>query len=205
MSELANNNEVRALAYLLAAACCYLAGRRESRSHDRTRLDLFPAFWFITAGFLALMGLGRLSQLGELLAYLGRAEAREAGWYEARRPFQAAAIAVIAGGWFVVTAVAVWRVPERRRRYLPAAVLVFTLVCFVAVRAISLHQIDALLYNYPIAGVRLASLLELSGLAAASLAALFSPQFAAWLLARGVGVPPSSETLERPRSTEVRR
>lgn len=199
MSELANNNEVRALAYLLAAACCYIAGRRETRSHDRTRLDLFPTFWFITAGFLAVMGLLRLSQLGELLSYLGRAEAREAGWYEARRPFQAAAIAVISGGWFVVTATAVWRVPERRRRYLPAAMLVFTLVCFAAVRAISLHQVDSLLYNHPIAGVRVASLLELGGLGVTCLAALFSPQLAAWLLARGVGVAPSPARTGVPR------
>jgi hypothetical protein len=205
MSELANNNEVRAFVYLLAAACCYIAGRREAHSQDRSRLDLFPAYWFVTAGFLALMGFGRLSQLGELLGYFGRAEAREAGWYEARRPFQAAAIALIAGGWFLVTTTAVWRVPERRRRYLPAAVLVFTLVCFAAVRGISLHQVDALLYNHPIAGVRLASLLELGGLTVAGLAALFSPQLAAWLLARGVGVPAANETIERRRPNEVPR
>jgi len=202
VSEFANNNEVRGIVYLVAAVCCCIAGFRESRLSDRTRLDLFPVFWLATAGLLGLMGLFRISQLGELIVYLGRAEAREAGWYEARRPFQTAAVILIGSAWFVVTTISLWRVPERRRRYLPAAILVFTLVCFAAVRAVSLHQIDALLYNRSMVGVRLASLLEISGLSTVIFVALFSPQLAAWLLARKVGDPAANHPARRTAAIE---
>lgn len=66
--------------------------------------------------------------------------------------------------------VAIWRVPERRRRYLPAAIVVSSLICFAAIRMVSLHYVDALLYNHPIVGVRIGSIVEL-GLTTLALAA----------------------------------
>lgn len=66
----------------------------------------------------------------------------------------------VAAVWVVTVAVAVWRVPERRRRYLPTAVVVFTLVCFIGVRLISLHQVDALLHNSDIRGVTIGAAVE---------------------------------------------
>ena len=71
--------------------------------------------------------------------------------------------------------VAVWRVPERRRRYLPAALVVFTLVCFAGIRIISLHQVDTLLYNRPIRGVRIVAIVELTGVALTILATYWHP------------------------------
>jgi hypothetical protein len=63
--------------------------------------------------------------------------------------------------------VALWRAPERRRRYLPVALVVFTLMCYAGMRLVSLHQIDALLYHRELAGLKIDTVLELIGLGVA--------------------------------------
>jgi hypothetical protein len=106
------------------------------------------------------MAVGRASNVSDLLTDIGREQARSGGWYEVRRSLQAWVIGAVAAVWAVTVAVAVWRVPERRRRYLPTAVVVFTLVCFIGVRLISLHQVDALLHNRNIRGVTIGAAIE---------------------------------------------
>jgi hypothetical protein len=171
-----DSNWLRVIAYGVAAAACVHAGLRER--HRRPIVpsrDFWPTFWSITAALLAVMALGRAAEIGELVSEFGRREAREEGWYEIRREYQAAAVASIGAIWMVSVVVAVWRVPERRRRYLPAAVAVFSLVCFAGIRIVSLHQVDALLYNRPIRGVRIVAIVELSGIALAILTTYWHP------------------------------
>jgi hypothetical protein len=155
---------LRVLGYGVVAIACVVAGVVEQRRTPRGP-ELWPAFWFSTAVVLALMGLARAGDFGDLIAGVGRREAEEHGWYEVRRSYQAAAIGIVASIWAMVVIVAVWRVPERRRRYLPAAVVVVTLVCFAAARMISLHQVDSLLYRRDVAGVRVVAVIELALLA----------------------------------------
>jgi hypothetical protein len=126
-----------------------------------TSINIWPAFWFATAALLVAMTLGRASDAGDLLSDLGRRRASAEGWYEARRSLQAGVVGSIAAIWGIVVMVAIWRVPERRRRYLPTALAVFTLVCFAGIRMISLHQVDALLYNHDIGGVTIRAVIEL--------------------------------------------
>jgi hypothetical protein len=137
-----------------------LARRRADTSHR-----LWPGFWFATAVLLTTMTLARVSDSGELLADLGRQRADSQGWYGARRSLQAGVVGSIAAIWGIVVILAIWRVPERRRRYLPTALVVFTLVCFASVRVISLHQVDALLYNRNLGDVTIRAVIELSLLA----------------------------------------
>ena len=106
------------------------------------------------------MAVGRASNISDLVTELGRERARSGGWYDVRRSLQAWVIGAVAAGWAVTVAIAVWRVPERRRRYLPTAIVVFTLVCFVGIRLISLHQVDALLHNRDIRGVTIGAAVE---------------------------------------------
>ena len=106
------------------------------------------------------MAVGRASNVSDLLTELGRGRARSGGWYDVRRSVQAWVIGAVAAVWAVTVAVAVWRVPERRRRYLPTAVVVFTLVCFIGIRLISLHQVDALLHNRDVRGVTVGAVIE---------------------------------------------
>lgn len=157
-----NSNGLRVAAYTLASAAALLAWSREARRGER--VEVWPAFWLITAVTLGAMALGRALDLDALVTALGRSQSVAEGWYENRRRAQATVVGTIGVLWAAVVATALWRVPERRRRYLPAALVLFSLLCFAAIRLVSLHQVDAVLYRRDLAGVRIGSLAELAGI-----------------------------------------
>ena len=176
ISDWVDSNWLRVAAYGVAAAASLHAGVRELRRRPSAwSRDIWPTFWFLTAALLAAMAVGRAADLGGLVSEIGRREARDEGWYEIRREYQAAAVASIGAIWLVAVIVAVWRVPERRRRYLPPALVVFTLICFAGIRVVSLHNVDALLYNRPIRGVRIVAIVELFGILLAILSTYWHP------------------------------
>ena len=145
--------------YALGATTAFVLGavERHRRSSDSR---LWPTFWFATGALLLIMAFGRASNVSDLLTEIGREQARSDGWYEARRSLQAWVIGAVAAVWAVTIARAARRVPERRRRYLPTAIVVFTLVCFAGIRIISLHQVDTLLHNRDIRGVTVGATIE---------------------------------------------
>jgi hypothetical protein len=174
MAAALNSNWWQVVTYCLVGALAVGAAiweRHLLRTGDRR--DLWPFFWAMTAVVLLTMAIGHAGDFGDLIADYGRRSAYSDGWYETRRTAQTVAVGVVSAVWAVVTAVAVWRFPERRRRYLPMAVITFGLMCFAAIRVISLHQVDSLLYRRHIAGVRIGVLVELSGLVIAGAAILF--------------------------------
>lgn len=176
ISDWVDSNWLRVAAYGVAAAASLHAGVRDLRRRPTaSSRDIWPTFWFLTAALLAAMAVGRAADLGGLVSEIGRREAREEGWYEIRRGYQAAAVATIGAIWLVAVTVAVWRVPERRRRYLPPALVVLTLICFAGIRVVSLHHVDVLLYDRPILGVRIVAIVELAGIALATLSTYWHP------------------------------
>ena len=146
--------------YVLGGTTAVLLGVVERRRSGAADPHLWPTFWFATGALLLVMAAGRASNVSDLLTDIGRGRARSGGWYDGRRSLQAWVIGAVAAVWFVTVAVAVWRVPERRRRYLPPAIVVFTLICFIGVRLISLHQLDALLHNRDVRGVTIGGIVE---------------------------------------------
>lgn len=160
-----------------------LIGLAERRRNSVQGPRLWPTFWFSTGGLLLAMAVGRASNISSLLADLGREQARSGGWYDVRRSLQAWVIAAVAAVWAVTVVVAIWRVPERRRRYLPTAIVVFTLVCFVGIRLISLHQVDALLHDRDLGGVTVGAVIEV-GLLMLVIAVI------AWRIPRSDGARP---------------
>jgi hypothetical protein len=173
VGELADSNLVRVVGYLVVASACCLAGARELRS-GRRGTSLWPPFWFLTAAVFAVMAVGRATDLAEVVADVGRREAIAAGWYEGRRRYQVVVVGAFFAAWFVTVVAALWRVPERRRRYLPMALLTVTIGCFAAIRLVSLHQIDAVLYRRQIVGVNLGAVAELALLVLATALALWA-------------------------------
>ncbi|MAT06099.1 MAG: hypothetical protein CL424_13755 [Acidimicrobiaceae bacterium] len=168
------SNVVRIVGYLLVAVAMMAARRREARRVGDAE-GVWPGFWTATAVFVMAMAVGRALEAGDVVSSLGRSAAGESGWYDSRRPVQAAVVGIVGGAWFVVVAVALWRTPERRRRYLPVGLMVVTLAAFAAVRVISLHQIDSVLYRTDVGGVRVATLVELVLLALTGLATWWCP------------------------------
>jgi hypothetical protein len=170
-----DSNDIRVVGYVAVALLMLLARRRERRTPgDAT--GVWPTFWVVTCMFLLAMAVGRVVEAGDLLSSFGRSTAEERGWYTSRRPVQAAVVGTVSMLWFVIVAVALWRTPERRRRYLPAGLMVVTLAAFAGARIVSLHQVDSALYRTHVVGVRVATLTELGLLGLTGLAALWRPR-----------------------------
>ena len=163
---LVNSSWLRTSGYLLAATAALIAGRKELRSRS-VGSDSWPLFWFLAAGILLAMALTRGTDFAHLLPELGRRSAYSGGWYDQRRRLQAAVIVVLGAALIGAVAVALGWIPKNRRHYLPEATIVFALAGFAGVRLVSLHQVDVLLYNRRIEGVKVDAVIELTILAAA--------------------------------------
>ena len=159
-------DSLRLAAYLLAALATFYVGWRERAVPVSERRDgEWPVFMFLTTAVLLVMAVGVSGHLDDWIADIGRQRARADGWYDRRRELQAVVVGAVGAIWFVVTAVAIWRVPERRRRYLPLALVVFTTMCFAGVRLVSLHQIDVALHQRRVLGAEIGFVIETSLLA----------------------------------------
>jgi hypothetical protein len=168
-------NGVRVLGYLAVAVAAVFAGRREARRAVHNP-NLWPRFWYFTAGMFLVMAFGRMANVAEILTDLGREEALATGWYDRRRRYQAMACGFISVAWFVTVFISIWRVPERRRRYLPMALITFSIICFAGIRLFSLHHIDALLYRRQLAGAGVGAVMESLGLLVAFAATFWRPR-----------------------------
>ncbi len=135
------SDPLRLFAYCVLAAACVTAAYTAER---RTRLVL------IGVGALAiLLGLALTLDVVGAVADAGRRMADSKDWYGSRRPIQAAVIGVVAA-LGVLAVVLVWIASTRfvpELRTMPA--LLMGLLCFLVIRAISLHQIDAYLDRHP--------------------------------------------------------
>ena len=159
MAELIESATARGIGYLVLAVLALVLLGRE-RSVARPGQSLWPTFWLISAALLITMGIAQATSLGDFVTELGRERARNSGWYGDRRPLQAAVVGVVSAFWLIAVVGSVVFVPPRRRRYLPSVLAQLTLMCFAAVRMVSFHYVDAVLYRRDIGGVRVAWLTE---------------------------------------------
>ena len=110
--------------------------------------------------------------LGGWLAHAGRSTAANEGWYGGRRPIQAMVIVGIAA----LTLGAVFTLGLLTRgfgRVIRTVIVLFAaLVGFIAIRTISLHQVDAYLYHELVYGLPVGTLVESAIVAAMSLVLL---------------------------------
>jgi hypothetical protein len=172
-----NSNWWPAAASLAAALLALRAGLAErSRLAAGSTCDLLPAFWYATSAVLGVMAYAHAGDIGTLIADFGRRSSRSEGWYESRRAIQVVAVGVVATTWASLTFAAVLRFPERRRRYLPMLLVILSLMCFVAIRLVSLHHIDTVLYRTTVDGARIGVLIELAGLVFAAAMTFWQPR-----------------------------
>jgi len=172
LAGLLNSNGLRVAAYAVAALLCVAAAIRERTVSNNWRV---PAFWFAIAAIMFVLALSRLVELGPLISEEGRELAKQQGWYDERRAYQRRAVEAIAvAGSMVAAAGFIWLFAVPSRQYPLALIAVVFLVCYVLIRAISLHEVDTVLYDRPIEGIRINALLELAAIALLSVAALIA-------------------------------
>jgi len=125
-----------------------------------------PRFWLFAAGLFTLLGAAKLLNLQGLLMGSLRGLAKSQDWYADRRLPQLAFVVLVglltlgAAAGLAWMGAGKWR-RELRRHLLVAAGGVL-LLGFLAIRAVSLHQVDAILYATTVGGVRWNALIELA-------------------------------------------
>jgi hypothetical protein len=177
MVDVLDSSALRVVAYGVVALLTAVWGVRERRWIAVHRVDWWPPYWFTSAALLAILGVGRAGAIGDRISEIGREQARSGGWYDTRRTLQAAFVIAIAVVWFIGVIIAVLRVPPRRRRYLPHVILLSTIIALAAIRLVSLHQIDTVLYRRDVAGVRVVAIVELGLLAITALVTVVTARF----------------------------
>jgi hypothetical protein len=168
----ADSNGLRICGYVAVAILCFVAARRE----DRDAPGSWPPFWILTGFIFLAMAIGRAGDLADLMTEAMRERARSQGWYDRRRHVQGLVVAGLGCGWLISVLLALWRVPARRRRYLPMVVVVLTVGFYALIRIVSLHQVDGLLYRRRAVGVRYGTLIEFGLLGVAAACAIWTPR-----------------------------
>jgi len=155
------------IAYWITAGLCYRKASWLRRRWGTTRLS---AFWFALAFILLFLGLNKQLDLQTAITEIGKYVAREQGWYARRRELQklfifglgiAGASAWLSSYWLLRD---IWR-----RIWLAAAGLAF-LSTFIAIRAVSFHDIDQFL-GWQWSGIYANWMLELGGIGCVGIAA----------------------------------
>ena len=148
--------------YLGAAGLCAIAALVVGRRDERSWIEV--GAWLLLAGGLTAVVVLDILGVQQTAAAVGREAARSEGWYWNRREVQAAVVCCLglAFGAVVVLALVLLR-RHRIRNSVAAAVI---LGCFLAVRAVSFHYVDRVLYGELFGG------LEPNDIAEATLALL---------------------------------
>jgi len=152
------------LLFVIAALACFYAGQVSLRTSAgwSKRLATPATFWFLFGSTLLFLAIAKLAGLQQLLGSHLRDLAREDGLYDLRRPYQRLANYAVVG--FAVLAFVAGVVIWVKRWFvliLPLLVLV-VLLAFTAIRAISLHSVDTLLYRTDLWGMRVGALVEVT-------------------------------------------
>ena len=166
MVDLIDSSAVRASGYVVVALLAALAAFVDRSSPEQPHSRLWR-FSLLLAGFLSLLlAVASSGDLSDVLTGFGREQARSAGWYDTRRGAQAVVVVTLFALWCISVLVSIYAVPNRRRTYLPAVIGLFTLWGFVAVRLVSYHDVDTVLYSRHLGGARIVAVVEVSLLAA---------------------------------------
>jgi hypothetical protein len=201
------------------AACVYASGVLLAslvwRAH-RARSGLVhpaPRVWAAVMGLFAVLVVDELLDVEQLLSVVGHAAVGHSATYNARRPAQVLLLVCGSGVGALVTGALVWRVRRAGAVVVVTVAAALALVGLIAVRMVSLHQLDAVL-GWPlfgigphlgtsIAAVLVTSLLALTALELRTIAARRHAQEARAQAARRRTVP-SGRSTTKPSPTKVR-
>lgn len=164
---------ITTIAYLAAALLCVWAGTTSPVAVETRALDGPRAFWFTLGGIMLALAVNKQLDLQMWFWQTGRNFTRLHGLYGERRLIQfgsMGAIVALSLGVFIYLR---RRKLEPNRHFAIALFGVLFTFCFVIVRAISIHHVDAAL-GLHIGGVKINWILENGGILLVIVAALLA-------------------------------
>ena len=122
------------------------SSRRRGSAAEPARSTVPEPFpWVLAAVVMVALGLNKLLGTQEWILDHLRRDASSGGWYGSRRRYQAIVVAVIGAIGVVVTIMVARRLKGLSREAKSAVLALGLLVIYVAIRGVSLHQIDGVL------------------------------------------------------------
>lgn len=161
-------------AYLVAAGLAAVNARRELGGSDRTLRRL----WSSLTVLLLFLAVNKQLDIQSYVTAVGRAVAREQGWYEARGTVQLAFVLLVGLATAATIALLTWALRGVRRQQWLTLVGITMILGFVLIRATSFHYVDALI-GLEHGGIRLNWFIELGAIGVFSVAALTQIRHAA--------------------------
>ena len=155
---------VRSVGYIAVACLCASIALTQSDGRPHPPLLSQWRFWMAIAAVLLSLALVRELRVTHIIGGPVRDFAHEHDLYEKRRPIQLLAVLVIAAGGVVAAAISAWYLRAYRWWELFTTLGVLYVLSFLAIRAVSLHNIDTVLFRSSIAGVHVGVLLEFAGI-----------------------------------------
>lgn len=155
---------VRSVGYVIVAAVCAAIALAKSDGRPHPPLLSQWRFWMAVAAILLSLALIRELRVTHLIGGPVRDFAYDHNLYDHRRPFQRLAVVAIAGGGVVVGAISAWYLHAYRWWELCTTLGVVYVLSFLAIRAVSLHNIDSLLFRTSLAGLHVGVLMEFAGI-----------------------------------------
>ena len=182
-----------AAGYVAGSGLCLVAALRTRQFAPRLpKAMVRPVFWAVLAALLFALGINKQLDLHIWFTDVAKQLALAQGWYPRRRAVQ---IGFVVAVGVAGTAIGCWAVRGAYREHVLATVGMNFLLCFVLIRAASLHDVDRVITT-GLGSVRLYHLLEIAGIVCVA--------SGAWRRARYIGKAAPAGSGGRPPSAEGR-
>jgi hypothetical protein len=159
------------VAFFATAGLCVATARLVAVRVPGEHAGRQALIWRMVALLLIALGINKQLDLQGLLVAIGRAVAERQGWYEDRRRVQFLFILVVLGISATGFMTLLWGARRRLKEYGWLLAGTATIIAFIVVRAVSFHHFQEF-FSFPIGGVKIHRLLELSAIALLAVAAL---------------------------------
>lgn len=130
-------------------------------------------FWAFLSAFTLFLGINKQLDLQTFFTELAKDVAKEQGWYQQRHTLQAAFVASVGAIGMTCFIALGWLMRRAPGIYAVALAGAAFLLCFVFVRAASIHHVDEFLKS-DIGGAKMNWILELGGILGVGVAAFWA-------------------------------
>lgn len=137
------NDWIAITAYALTSYICLRAGYLASRLQYKKE----TRFWQILGSLVLIFGINKFLYSESCITYGLSMLAHSEGWYELRRSFQAEFIVLIVFILLCLLVAILYALKDLLRSLKSAAIGFMLLLLLIIIRTVSLHQIDALMFQ----------------------------------------------------------